>query len=137
MSSFNPLIIPCSAMTERLRILSLTTTKKNKKSVYILMESLCNGYPMKFGRSFLSKLNDLCVHRSFFYKKTRPLWPCVVSKQTLPYSTIYLVVARYSLVFLISFSCPSTPLSFLSFSSTNSLSSTRLSKIFLHLSTVS
>ena len=33
------------------------------------MESLCNGYPMKFGRSFLSKPNDLCVHRSFSIKK--------------------------------------------------------------------
>nr|DAS18949.1 MAG TPA: hypothetical protein [Bacteriophage sp.] len=61
----------------------------------------------------------------------------MVCKHILPYSTIYLVVARYSFVILISFSCPSTPLSFLSFSATNSLSNTRLSKIFLHLSTVS
>ena len=35
------------------------------------MESLCNGYPMKFGRSFLSKPNDLCVHRSFSKKKKK------------------------------------------------------------------
>ena len=137
MSSFNPLTIPCSAMTERQRILSLTMTKENKKSVYISMESLCNGYPMKFGRSFLSKPNDLCIHRSFSIKNHAPHGACVVSKQILPYSTIYLVVARYSLVFLISFSWPHSFSSLAIFSATNSLSSTRLSKIFLHLNIVS
>nr|DAO05652.1 MAG TPA: hypothetical protein [Caudoviricetes sp.]DAU00924.1 MAG TPA: hypothetical protein [Caudoviricetes sp.] len=53
------------------------------------------------------------------------------------YSAIYLVVARYSLVILISFSCPHSLESFSIFAFANSLSSTRLSKIFLHLSTVS
>nr|DAS81064.1 MAG TPA: hypothetical protein [Bacteriophage sp.] len=61
----------------------------------------------------------------------------MVSKQILPYSTIYLVVARYSLVFLISFSWPHSFSSLAIFSATNSLSKTKLSKVFLHLNIVS
>ena len=40
--------------------------KKEQKVGLYIDGILCNGYPMKFGRSFLSKPNDLCVHRSFF-----------------------------------------------------------------------
>ena len=59
------------------------------------------------------------------------------SEEFFCYSTIYLVVARYSLVFLISFSCPHSFSSLAIFSATNSLSKTRLSKVFLHLNIVS